>query len=82
MTPDSVFKETRWSRKYVPSGASRGCLARIERVGVGLAVRGCAAGRFDEIERAAVVGLGEVRCVGAAVTAGCVGAGANHRHAR
>src|SRR5204863_309591 len=66
----------------VPSGARRGCLATIERAGVGFTPRCCAATPFVGVRRVGAAGLGLLRCAGGCITAGCAGAGANQRHAR
>lgn len=82
ITPESIGREARWSRKNVPSGARR-CSWATGRVGVALAPGRCAAVRLAGVERAATgFGFVAVRCVWAGLTgACCVGAGGNQRHA-
>ena len=67
ITPESVFKDARWSRKYVPSGARRGCLTTTERAGVGFTPRGCAASPLAGLGR---VGLGK-RAMGVGKSFAC-----------
>src|SRR6266487_592635 len=78
ITPDSIGRDARSTKKYVPSGAKRRSGVR-GRAGVGLATPCCAS--LGEVTRAGA-DVGALRWVGAGPTAGCcVGVGANQRHA-
>ena len=78
ITPESIGRDARWSRKNVPSGARRRS-GVTGRAGVGLATP-CCASRLGVVGRAGA-DVGALRWVGAGPTAGCcVGVGASQRH--